>query len=133
MPRQRINHRRSNYELTADFPERLKRFQKESGLSWSEIARRLGTYRHTIWRWAEGKARPNLQHRKALMDLADSMGLGHLFAGMSVTDCARRIIDIVKRFGLRPVQVLQAPEPITEDDLGVVCYQVVLPARQNRG
>ena len=82
MPRQRIDHRRSNYELTADFPERLNRFQnqKESGLSWSDIARRLGTYRHTVWRWAEGKARPYFQHRKALMELADNMGLGHLFA-----------------------------------------------------
>ena len=79
MPRQRIYYRRSTYELHDDFPERLKRFQEESGLSWSEIARRLGTYRHTVWRWAEGKARPNYPHRKALMELADSLGLGHLF------------------------------------------------------
>ena len=47
--------------------------------------------------------------------------------GMSVTDCARRIIEVVVRFGLRPVEAPQAPEPITEEDLGVVCYQVVLP------
>ena len=79
MPRQRIYCRRSTYELPDDFPERLKRFQEESGLSWSEIARRLGTYRHTVWRWAEGKTRPNYPHRKALMELADSLGLGHLF------------------------------------------------------
>ena len=79
MPRQRIYYRRSTYELPDYFPERLKRFQEESGLSWSEIARRLGTYRHTVWRWAEGKARPNYPHRKALMELADSLGLGHLF------------------------------------------------------
>ena len=46
---------------------------------------------------------------------------------MSVADCARRIIEVVSRFGLRPVEAPQAPEPITEDDLGVVCYQVVLP------
>ena len=46
---------------------------------------------------------------------------------MTVADCARRIVDIVSKFGLRPVEVLEAPEPITEDDLGVVCYQVVLP------
>ena len=49
--------------------------------------------------------------------------------GMSVADCARRIIEVVVRFGLRPVEALQAPEPITEDDLGVVCYQVVVPSR----
>ena len=46
--------------------------------------------------------------------------------GMSVADCARRIIEVVERFGLRPVEAPQAPEPITEDDLGVVCYQVVM-------
>ena len=48
--------------------------------------------------------------------------------GMSVPDCARRITEVVERFGLRPVLPPQAPEPIGEDDLGVVCYQVVLPA-----
>ncbi len=47
--------------------------------------------------------------------------------GMSVADCTRRIIEVVARFGLQPVQAPQAPEPIGEDDLGVVCYQVVMP------
>ena len=79
MPRQRNNYKRNTHEFPADFPERLKRFQVESGLSWSEIARRLGTYRHTVWRWAEGKVRPNYQHRRALMALADSLGLAHIF------------------------------------------------------
>ena len=79
MPRQRIYHKRNTYERPDDLPQRLEWFQEESGLSWSEIARRLGTYRHTVWRWAEGRARPNYQHRKALMELADSLGLGHLF------------------------------------------------------
>ena len=75
MPRQRTHYSRR----TDDFPQRLERFQEESGLSWSAIARRLETYRHTVWRWAEGGVRPNHQHRKALMELADSLGLGHLF------------------------------------------------------
>ena len=79
MPRQRIHHRRDTLELPDDFPERLRRFQEESGLSWSEIARRLETYRNIVWRWKEGLARPNKQHRGALLDLADSMALGHLF------------------------------------------------------
>ena len=79
MPRQRIDHSGRIYRLPADFPERLVRFQRESGLSWSEIARRIGTYRNTVWRWASGRARPNYQHRKALMELADDLGLGHLF------------------------------------------------------
>lgn len=81
MPRQRIDHSGRIYGLPDDFPECLERFQRESGLSWSEIARRIGTYRHTVWRWANGRSRPNYQHRRALMELADSMGLGHIFAG----------------------------------------------------
>ena len=79
MPRQRTYYSRRIHALPSDFPQRLVRFQKESGLTWSEIARRLGTYRHTVWRWAKGRARPNYQYRKALMELADSMSLGHLF------------------------------------------------------
>ena len=80
MPRQHIRHSRETYAVPVDFPQRLKRFQRESGLSWSDIARRLGTYRHTVWRWAEGRTRTNYQHRRALHELAHSMGLGHLFA-----------------------------------------------------
>ena len=78
MPRQRTYYSRRTYALPEDFPERLKRFQGESGLSWSE-ARRLGTYRHTVWRWAEGRVRPNYQQRKELLELVDSLGLAHLF------------------------------------------------------
>ena len=48
--------------------------------------------------------------------------------GMSTSDCARRIVDIVEDFGLRPFKALEIPTAITEDDLGVVCYQVVLPS-----
>ncbi len=82
MPRQHVNHSREIYELPDDFPERLRRFQEESGLSWSELARRLGVYRHTVWRWKEGRTLPSRQHRKALMELAASMvGLDRLFTG----------------------------------------------------
>ncbi len=49
--------------------------------------------------------------------------------GMSAADCARRIIEVVEQFGLQPVQPPQAPQPITQNDLGVVCYQVVLPTK----
>ena len=79
MPRQRTSYSRRTYAFPEDFPERLKRFQEESGLSWSEIARRIGTYRNTVWLWKEGRTRPNYQHRKALLELADSLGLAHLF------------------------------------------------------
>ena len=81
MPRQHTNHKRTIYDFPDDFPQRLKRFKEESGLSWSEIARRLETYRHTVWRWANGRARPNYQHRRALMELAESRGLAHLLTG----------------------------------------------------
>ena len=76
MPRQRIAHHIQTYDFPDDFPERLKGFQEESGLSWAEIARRIGTYRHTVWRWKEGRTRPNTEHMMALLDLADSMGFG---------------------------------------------------------
>ena len=79
MPRQRIDYNRITYQFPDDFPERLERFQKASGLSWAEIARRIGTYPHTVWRWKEGLGRPNVQHMMALLDLADDLGLGHLF------------------------------------------------------
>ena len=59
MPRQRIHHSRSTYVFPDDFPERLKRFQEESGLSWSEIARRLGVYPPTLWRWRKRGIRPS--------------------------------------------------------------------------
>ena len=74
MPRQRSHYSRSTYDFPDDFPERLKRFQEKSGLSWSEIARRIGTYR-----WAEGRVRPNVKHMMALLELAKDLGLGHLF------------------------------------------------------
>ena len=60
MPRQRTHYSRRTYVFPDDFPQRLKRFQEESGLSWSEIARRIGTHRPTVWRWAEARVRPNL-------------------------------------------------------------------------
>ena len=79
MPRQRIHHSRITYNFPGDFAERLKRFQKECGLSWSEIARRLGTYRHTVWRWKAGRGRPHTEHMMALLELAEDLGLAHLF------------------------------------------------------
>ncbi len=79
MPRQRTNYFRKTYVFPDDFPERLKRFQVESGLSWSEIARRIGTYRNTVWRWKEGLSRPNTAHMMALLDLAEGLGLAHVF------------------------------------------------------
>ena len=70
MLQQRTHHSRRTY----DFPQRLARFQEESGLSWPEIARRPGTYRHTVWRWAEGRVRPNVKHMMALLELTKDLG-----------------------------------------------------------
>ena len=79
MPRQRTDYYRTTYDFPDDFTERLKSFQKESGLSWSEIARRIGTYRHTVFRWVNGSSRPNTEHMMALLDLAEGLGLAHIF------------------------------------------------------
>ena len=79
MPRQRIHHNTMVRDFPGDFPQRLKRFKEESRLSWAEIARLLGVYPHTVWRWQSGVARPNGEHMMALQSLAGDFGLGHLF------------------------------------------------------
>ena len=79
MPRQRTNYRRRTYDFPDDFPQGLLRFQEESGLSWSETARGIGTYRPTVWRWTEGLVRPNVKHMMALLEMANDLSLGHIF------------------------------------------------------
>ena len=64
--------------------QRLVRFKEESDLPWAEIARRLGTYPHTVKRWWKEGVRPHFRHQMALLDLADDLGLGHLFTDWSV-------------------------------------------------
>ena len=50
MPRQRTNYSRRTYAFPEDFPQRLKRFKEESGLSWSECSLMLLVFRY--WsRW----------------------------------------------------------------------------------
>ena len=44
MLRQRAYYSGRTHVFPGDFPQRLERFKVESGLSWAEIARRLGTY-----------------------------------------------------------------------------------------
>ena len=78
MPHKRAKHARNTiHELTGDFADALEGFQKASGLTWAEIARRLGTSVINLWRWRQGVL-PNMHHLLALQELADSMGLGHL-------------------------------------------------------
>ena len=79
MPRQRIHHSRITYDFPDDFPERLKRFKEESGMSWAEIARRTGAHPYTVRRWVLGRARPNMEYMMALLELAEEAGLRHVF------------------------------------------------------
>ena len=79
MPRQHTNHSRRVYVLPEDFPQRLRMFGEASGLSWAEMARRIETYPLTIRRWRDDGVRPSPRHQMALLALADSMGLGHIF------------------------------------------------------
>ena len=84
MLRPHTYYSRRTHEFPDDFPQRLERFKVESGLPWAEIARRLGTYPLTIRRWRYKGVRPNLAHQVALLDLADDLGLGHIFTDRSV-------------------------------------------------
>ena len=84
MPRQRTYYSPMTHVFPDDFPQRLERFKEESGLPWAEIARRVGTYPLTIRRWRYKGVRPNLAHQVALLDLADDLGLGHIFTDQSV-------------------------------------------------
>lgn len=48
--------------------------------------------------------------------------------GMASRDeAARRIVAVAEQYGLRPVDAEEPLEPITEDDVGVVCWMAVRP------
>ena len=79
MPRQRTHHSRVTYVFPDDFPQRLVRFQEESALPWAELNRRLDTHPETIRRWRDKVVRPSTRHMIALLKLANSLDLGHIF------------------------------------------------------
>ena len=79
MSQRRISNNRRVHGFPRDFPQRLERFQRESGLSWAELARRLGTDPETVRRWKKGRTRPNAEHLLGLWELADELALGRLF------------------------------------------------------
>ena len=83
MPRQRTRHSRITYAFPDAFPDRLKRFQKESALPWAELRRRLDVDRETLRRWRDRRALPSTRNYVALLVMADSFGLGHLFRVLS--------------------------------------------------
>ena len=84
MPRQRIHNSRTVYVFPNDFPQRLKRFQRESGLTWAEVADRLGTSDLNVRRWKGNGVRPHWRRLAALLELAEELGLGHLFTDWTV-------------------------------------------------
>lgn len=47
---------------------------------------------------------------------------------ISRDEAAVKIVEVVENFGLRAVEPPPPLEVITEDDIGVVCWMVVLPA-----
>ena len=79
MPRQRTHHTRVTHPFPGDFGERLVCFMEASALSWAELYRRLGVDPETPRRWRDKGVRPTAEHLMALLALADSFGLGHLF------------------------------------------------------
>lgn len=98
-------------------------------------------------RWAQGilrspdAARVGEEERYSAADQALSAGRNnlvrrdlsdlrrqHASGAMNPADCAQRIVEVVENYGLRPIDPPEPAQPITEDDLGVVCYQIVLPA-----
>ena len=61
--------------------------------------------------------------RRALSELRRRAADGDL----SAKDTADEIVRIVDHFGLRPeTPPMEAPRPLTQTDLGVVCFQVVM-------
>ena len=60
MSRQRTHYNRRTYFFPDDFPQRLVWFQQQSGLPWSEIARRLGITPITIRRWGKPGSDPTI-------------------------------------------------------------------------
>ena len=48
-------------------------------MPWAEINRRLDIHHETMRRWSENEVRPCMRHMMALVALAVSLGLGHLF------------------------------------------------------
>ena len=77
MARQRKHYGRSAPTFPLDFPQRLERFKEASGLSWGEMAERLGTTPLRLRRWRRG-VRPRTEYIIALLELAASMELIHL-------------------------------------------------------
>lgn len=67
--------------------------------------------------------------RHALTEVRSAVAQGT----MSRDDAARRVVEVVEAFGLQAVEAPPVLDPITEDDVGVVCWMVVLPDETTAG
>ncbi len=77
MPRQRPRSPRTAYDVPDDFAGAFERLKEASGLTWTELARQLGTTESNVWRWRNGVV-PNTRNLLALQDLARRLGVEHL-------------------------------------------------------
>ena len=59
--------------------------------------------------------------RRALSEIAADVAAGRA----TRDEAATRIVGVVASFGLRPVEAPPLVDPITEDDVGVVCWMAV--------
>jgi superfamily II DNA or RNA helicase len=62
--------------------------------------------------------------RRALREVQDRLEGSEI----SRDSAAAEVVKLVEDFGLRPVEPPPLPEPITAEDLGVVCWMSVLPS-----
>jgi hypothetical protein len=60
--------------------------------------------------------------RRALNEIRAELGEDHL----NPNEAAAAVVALVRRLGLREVEI-EIPTPITEDDVGVVCWLAILP------
>ena len=75
MGTQRLRHRRVEWRLPEDFPERLALFQEASGLSTRALAGLLGVSPYRLRRWKHGGDDPNNAHLFAALTIAAVVGL----------------------------------------------------------
>lgn len=75
MGTQRLRHKRVEWRLPEDFPERVARFQEASGLSTRALAGLLGVSPYRLRRWKNGEDEPNTAHLFAALTIAGVMGL----------------------------------------------------------
>jgi superfamily II DNA or RNA helicase len=66
--------------------------------------------------------------RRALNEIRAELSEARLLPN----DAAAQIVALVRRLGLRPLEQDVVPEPITEDDVGVVCWMAILPPVDSR-